>query len=93
MHGKPKRIKFDSLIQSIRQSSLHFEMKKSHRGAVAVIGNVMSIGEYSDSEITVVSHIGRVVLSGESLTVTVLEEHTVEIYGRIEEVRFSYGKA
>ena len=68
-------------------------MKKSSRGAVAVISGVMSISEYTEGSVELLSHSGRLTLIGESLSLSVLEGRVLEIFGRITEVRLSYGKA
>ncbi len=93
MTGNKKRLGFSSILSSISPSSFHIEMKKSSRGAVAVITGVMSISEYTDESIELVAHSGRLWLLGESLGISVLEGRVVEIYGKITEVRLGYGKA
>ena len=93
MTGNKKRLKPSALLSSIGRSALCIEMKKSSRGAVAVIGGVMSISEYTDTAIELLSHSGRIHFFGESLEISVLEGRVVEIYGRITEVRLGYGKA
>ena len=93
MTGKRKALGLSALLSTITPSSFHVEMKKSSRGAVAVISGVMSVGEYTDSSIELISHSGRATIAGESLGISVLEGRTVEVYGRITEVKFGYGKA
>ncbi len=93
MTGNGKRLKFEAIMETLRTSPFHLEMKKSKRGAVLVVSGIMNISEYSESMIGLVSHSGRVYVSGEYLTISVLEDRVVEIYGKIEEVSFSYGKA
>jgi hypothetical protein len=93
MTGKSKATGLPSLLRSISLSSFHIEMKKSSRGAVAVISGVMSIGEYTSTAIELLSHSGRIFVFGESLGISVLEGRIIEIYGKITEMRFSYGKA
>ncbi len=92
MTGKRKNIRLEAVLASVRSSPLKIDMQKSSRGAVTVISGIMSISEISENEIELVSHSGRVVLLGDSLGVTVLENRSVEIYGRITEVRLTYGK-
>ncbi len=92
MTGKRKNIRLEAVLASVRSSPLKIDMQKSSRGAVTVISGIMSISEMSENEIELVSHSGRVVLLGDSLGVTVLENRSVEIYGRITEVRLTYGK-
>lgn len=92
MTGNKKRLGLSSILSTITPSSFHIEMKKSSRGAVAIISSVMSISEYTESSIELISHSGRLLIIGESLGVSVLEGRVVEVYGRITEVRLGYGK-
>lgn len=93
MTGHKKILKLSTVMASISPSSFHLEIKKSSRGAIAVVSGVMSVNEYTDNSIELRSHSGRMNLSGESLGISVLEGRIVEIYGKITEVRLSYGKA
>ena len=92
MTGNKKSLKFSTILASISPYSFHIEMKKSSRGAVAVISGVMSVSEYTQNTVELMSHSGRVKILGEELGISVLEGRVIEIYGRITEVRFSYGK-
>ena len=92
MTGKRKALGLSALLSTITPSSFHVEMKKSSRGAVAVVSGVMSVSEYTAATVEVLSHSGRIFFFGESLGISVLEGRIVEIYGRITEIRFSYGK-
>ena len=74
-------------------TQLNFELKKTSLGAVALISGIVSISEYSREHIVLLSHSGRLSLIGERMEISVLENRTVEIYGRILEVDLSYGKA
>ena len=82
MTGKRKALNLPGIISSLSQGSLNIEIRKSSRGSVAVIMGVMSIGEYTESNIELLSHSGRVGIMGESLSISVLEGRTVEIYGK-----------
>ena len=93
MTGNNKRLHLSAILATISPTSLHVEMKKTSKGAVAVVSGVVSIGEYTDSAVEVVSHSGRLFFFGESLGISVLEGRVLEIYGRITEVRFGYGKS
>ena len=93
MPRNKKRLSEQAILSSISPSSLHIELKKSSRGAGTVVSGVMSISEFTDSSVEILSHSGRITLVGESLVVTVLEGRNVEILGKITEVRLGYGKA
>lgn len=92
MTGKRKRIGLSAILSSVKASSFCVEIKKSTRGAVAVVHGVMSINEYSEERVELLSHFGRMSILGEMLTVSVLQDRVVEIYGRITEVRLGYGR-
>ena len=92
MTGNKKRVGLSAILSSISPSSFHIEMKKSSRGAVAVISGVMSISEYTEEGVELVAHSGRLWILGNSLGISVLEGRVVEIYGKITEVRLGYGK-
>ena len=92
MTGNRKKLKLGTVLASISPSSFHVEIKKSQRGAVAVVSGVMSISEYTESCVELLSHSGRVLFFGDSLGISVLEGRVVEIYGRITEVKLAYGK-
>lgn len=93
MTGKRKTAGLSSILASASRSAFHIEMKKSSRGAVAVISGVMSVGEYTEESIELLSHSGRIKLCGESLAISVLEGRVIEVYGIITEVKLGYGKA
>jgi len=92
MTGNKKIIKLSTILASISPSSFHIEIKKSSRGAVAVISGVMSVAEYTESNVELLSHSGRLNIIGEALGISVLEGRVIEIYGRITEVKLGYGK-
>ena len=93
MTDSKKTAKLSTIIKSVSGSSFHIEIKKSSRGAGAVICGVMSIGEYNENTVELLSHSGRMIVSGEFLYVSLLQERVVEIFGKITEVKLSYGKA
>lgn len=93
MTGKRKMTRLSAILATASRSAFHVEMKKSSRGAVAVISGVMSIGEYTEESIEILSHSGRIHVLGDSLTVSVLEGRVIEVYGVITEVRLGCGKA
>ena len=91
MTGKHRELSIDSILGV--NKGLLLEMKKNSRGAVAVVSSVVSVTEFSPEGIELLSHGGRVRISGERLSISALENHSLEIYGRIEEVRLSYGRS
>lgn len=73
-------------------SGMGIEIKKSRLGAAAIVTGVLSISELSDGEVAVLSHLGRVFIRGERLTVCALENRTLAIYGKITGVEMTYGR-
>lgn len=93
MIGNKKSLGISEILSSVLPSPFYIEMKKTLRGAVAVISGVMSISEYTEGIIELTAHSGRIWILGESLGISVLEGRVIEVYGRITEVKFGYGKA
>ena len=81
-----------SAIGDISISPLCLEIKKGKRSACLVCSAVVSIVDYSSESLTVATHKGRVSIVGEGLVLSVLENRTVEVFGKIEGVEMSYGK-
>lgn len=92
MTANRKMLKLSTVLSSVSRSAFHIEIKKSSRGAIAVISGVMSVGEYTEESIELLSHAGRINLIGESLSISVLDGHIIEVYGLITEVKLGYGK-
>ena len=93
MTGNKKLIRLSTILTSVSRSAFHIEIKKSSRGAVAVVSGVMSVGEYTENSIELLSHSGRITIVGDALGISVLEGRAVEVYGIITEVKMGYGKA
>ena len=91
---KPKkRMPLSALLSSFGGGGFYIEIKKSRVGAVMLVGGVLALGEISDTAVTVLSHSGRLFLSGERLTVSALENRTLTVYGRITGLELCYGKS
>ena len=86
------KLSLKSIISDISISPLSLEIKKGKRSACLVCSAVVSIVDYSEESLIIATHKGRVNIIGEGLVLSVLENRTVEVFGRIEEVRMSYGK-
>ena len=73
-------------------SKFHIEAERAPSGMLFRIGGIIGIADYSSERVSLKSHGGRIILSGRRLSVSIYEDRTVEIVGRVEEVGFSYGK-
>ena len=71
---------------------MHIEMVKNKRGAVLVTSGIINVADFSKERILLVSHAGRVEVLGRELGLSVLMKGTVELFGKIEGVNFSYVK-
>ena len=69
------------------------EMKKTRSYAALAVSGVVSIEELGAERITLATHHGRLVIAGERLLLSVLEDRCAEVLGRIKGVEFSYGRA
>ena len=72
--------------------SFHLEADKSRSGMSVSISGIIGIGDFTDETVFLRSHGGKVTVAGKRLNVSVYENKTVEISGRIEEISFKYGK-
>lgn len=72
--------------------TFHLEADRSRRGMSVFVSGIIGIGDFSDEEILLRSHGGRVSITGKRLDMVIYENQTVEISGRVEEISFKYGK-
>ena len=73
-------------------SPLVIEIKKSSSGAVLSAVGVVSVTELSRESVSLASHSGRLSIKGAELVLSVFENKTVEVSGRIEGVEMLYAK-
>lgn len=73
-------------------SSFHLEADRSTKGMSVILSGVIGISDFSDSTIHLLTHGGRIIVSGKKLFICVYENSTVEIVGKVEGVVFKYGK-
>lgn len=74
-------------------SPFHLEADRSSKGMCLILGGIIGISDFSDSFILMLSHGGRILVNGKNLFISVYENNTVEIQGKVEEIIFKYGKA
>lgn len=73
-------------------SSFHMEADRTGRGMSLILCGIIGISDFSDSFIYLLSHGGRITVTGRGLFISVYENGTVEIVGRVEGISFKYGK-
>ena len=61
-------------------------------GLSLLVGGIIGVSELDDGRTELLSHSGRVIVSGCGLKLTVFENKSIEINGRIEGINFAYGK-
>ena len=62
-------------------------------GLSLLVGGVIGVSELEDGRTELLSHSGRIRVRGKGLSLTVFENKSIEIKGRIEGIDFAYGKA
>ena len=73
-------------------SPFHIEINRIKRGISLIATDVIGINDFGEDRAVLMTHGGRIIISGERLTVMIYEHNTVEISGKISEVGFTYGK-
>ena len=80
------------LKRNIVPSNFHVEIDKTARGISLSCSGVRGITEFSNTEIKLQLSEFSMLICGNKLLITVFEERSVEIIGKITEVKFLYGK-
>ena len=70
----------------------HMELEKRGKGAVILVTGIVSVDTLTKEEALLVTHSGRLLVVGEGLLIVTFEDRTVELSGRIEEVKLLYGR-
>ena len=73
-------------------SPFHIEMNRTKRGISMMASGVVGINDFGEDRAVLMTHGGRIIISGGRLSVVIYEHNTVEISGKIAEVKFTYGK-
>lgn len=68
----------------------HMEATRTSKGVSLMVSGIIGIKDFTDSYIILVSHAGRITISGNKMLVNVYDGSCVEIIGKIEEIGFSY---
>ena len=72
--------------------SFHMEASRCASGMSMLLSGIIGVADFSQESILLLSHGGRIVIEGKGLSVCVFEHSSVEIVGKIEEIKFKYGK-
>jgi hypothetical protein len=90
--SKIKQNSITSIIQS-NITPLNIEIRRSAGGVKIVMVGAVGISEFTDNTIAIKCHGTKIQLSGEKIKMNVLENKTLEIYGKVKEISFGYGKS
>lgn len=71
---------------------LRLEAERTAKGYSIVACPIIGVEDFSDTEIQLKSHGGRISVLGQRLILSVLESGAVEIIGKVEDIKFAYGK-
>lgn len=72
-------------------SSFHLEANRSTKGMAIVLSGIIGVSDFSNEEVILLSHSGRILVRGKKLFINVFENNAVEIVGKVEGVFFNYG--
>ena len=76
INGIPERIAF------------HIEIDKTDKGMSVIINGAESIIDYTENKVTLKIGKGNMIIDGVGLTLALYENKTIEIIGKIGEIRF-----
>lgn len=72
--------------------SFHLEAERRGGGMSVVISGIIGVKSFTDNEIILLSHGGRITISGCRLGLYVYDGNNVEISGLVGGIAFKYGK-
>lgn len=87
-----KKLKSAFIGSASLLSPFHIEADRSPSGLDLSVGGVRAILSYSETEIELRTVIGKLGVLGSVLSISVYDDQTVKIKGKIEEVRLAYSK-
>ena len=73
-------------------SPFHMEARRSGTGMQILVSGIIGAKDFSAESLELLSHSGRIFIYGSRLSMMVYENGTVEVTGKIDSVRFGYGK-
>ncbi|MBE6533051.1 MAG: hypothetical protein E7676_06095 [Ruminococcaceae bacterium] len=73
-------------------NKFHLDAERSAFGMTLTVCGVIGVRDFSRESIEILTHTGKVFISGRRLSLSIYENGAVEIKGRVEDVRFGYGK-
>jgi hypothetical protein len=74
-------------------SAFYIEARRNSHGISMLISRVIGISCYTAEKVELKTHGGRIIIEGKKLVLSVYENNSVEIKGKIAGVNFGYGKS
>ena len=93
MRKEEGTVKYDKRSAYYLAPRVEIEAVKNSRGTVFLLSGIMRVVDYSGERVLLLSHAGRIEFVGKRLQISVLMKGTLEIFGVIEGVSFSYARA
>ena len=72
--------------------SFHLEASRAGRGMSVIISGIIGISDFSETSVSLKTHTGCITVGGERISISAYEGGAVEIVGKVEEIKFAYGK-
>ena len=79
--------------ESTLVGGFYLSCERTLGGLSLLVGGIIGVSELDGECTELLSHSGRIRVRGKHLKLTVFENKTIEIKGRIEGIDFAYGKA
>ena len=73
-------------------SPFNVEIRRCAGGVKMIVVGAVGISEFDDNTIAIKCHGTKMQISGEKIKMNALENKTLEIYGRVGEIKLGYGK-
>ena len=87
-----KSSKIKELVAPAVINRFHLDAERSPFGMTITVSGVIGVRDFSRESIEILTHTGKIFISGRRLSLSVYENGAIEIKGRVEDVRFGYGK-
>jgi hypothetical protein len=85
--------KFANKVESPKGfSGFQLVADRDRAGLAIMLTGIIGITDFSDEFIHLKGYGGRISVRGKGLFISIYENHTVEVVGRVEEISFNYGK-
>ena len=74
------------------RAGFYLSCERTAGGLSVIVGGIISVTDFSEETVKLAGHSGRVSVNGKRLSMSVFENKNVEIKGRVEEIKFTYGR-